>query len=181
MTDTARSFEEQYLAEARRALRQYRKLGEDAMAQMRDDELLAPLGEEDNSVALIVKHLWGNMRSRWRDFLTADGEKPDRNRDAEFELEPGATRDTVTRWWEEGWRCVFDALDPLGPADLARTVHIRGEPHSVLQAINRQVAHYSYHVGQIVLLAKHARGEEWKTLSIAKGGSQAFNVGKGMT
>ena len=164
-----------YLNEARRQLRGYKRLGEGALSQLQDEEFLSALDAEANSVAVLVKHLAGNMRSRFRDLLTSDGEKPDRHRDQEFELGPGTTRDEVMRWWEEGWAVVFSALEGLKPEDLELTVYIRKEPHSVLQAINRQLAHYAYHVGQIVLLAKHFRGAEWKSLSIPRGKSEEFN------
>jgi len=157
-----------YLAEALRVFRQYQELGEKAMAQLEPAALFQTLDEESNSIAVIVKHLGGNMRSRWTDFLTSDGEKPDRNRDGEFEIGAGTTAADVRRWWEAGWRCVFAAVESLRPDDLLRTVSIRGEPHTVLQAIDRQVAHYAYHVGQIVLLAKHLTGERWQTLSVPR-------------
>jgi hypothetical protein len=157
-----------YLEEALRVFRQYKLLGEKAMAQLEPAGLFQTLDDESNSIAIIVKHLAGNMRSRWTDFLTTDGEKPDRNRDDEFELSAGTTAADVHRWWEDGWRLVFAALEPLGPDDLLRTVTIRGEPHSVLQAIDRQVAHYAYHIGQIVQLARHLSGERWQSLSIPK-------------
>ena len=147
--------------------RQYKQQAERAMAQVSDGQLFAVLDGEANSIALIVKHMAGNMRSRWTDFLTTDGEKPDRNRDSEFE-EPPATREEMMRLWEDGWRRVFAAIEPLTEADLTRTVTIRGEPHSVMQAIQRQIAHYAMHIGQIVLLAKHFAGTEWKTLTIPK-------------
>ena len=156
------------LGEALASFRKYKEMGEGAIEQATDDQLVAALDEEGNSIALIVKHLRGNMLSRWTDFLTTDGEKPDRNRDSEFELEEGVTRDLVMRWWEEGWGQLFATLEALRPTDLERVVTIRGEPHSVLQAILRQVAHYSYHVGQIVFLAKHFRSGEWRSLSIPK-------------
>lgn len=144
------------------------------MAQVMDEQLYAVLDGEMNSIALIVKHMAGNMRSRWTDFLTSDGEKPNRNRDSEF-VEPPARREALMQLWEEGWACVFRAMEPLTDADLARRVTIRGEVHSVMQAINRQVAHYSYHCGQIVFLAKHFRGDEWRSLSVPKGASSGFN------
>src|SRR6266581_1140732 len=134
--------------------RYYKNLGERAMAQCPDEGLFTTLDQESNSIAIIVKHMAGNMRSRWTDFLTSDGEKPDRHRDSEFE-EPPKTRAELLDLWERGWKYLFDALEPLTDADLARTVTIRTEPHSVMQAINRQVAHYAHHVGQIVFLAKH--------------------------
>ncbi|HKP72769.1 MAG TPA: DUF1572 family protein [Pyrinomonadaceae bacterium] len=164
-----------YLEDAVAVFRNYKKLGEDAIAQISDEEFFAQIDAEANSVAVVVKHLAGNMRSRWVDFLTADGEKPDRDRDAEFEIAPETTRGEVMRWWEEGWRCVFDAVEPLAPADLERTVTIRNEPHTVVKAINRQLTHYAYHVGQIVLLAKHFKAEGWRSLSIPRGRSQVFN------
>src|SRR5574337_729266 len=143
-----------YLDEARRSLRGHKRLAEGAFAQLNDEEFFRLLDPEANSVAIIAKHLAGNMRSRFTDFLTTDGEKPDRHRDQEFEMTPDTTRQQVMEWWENGWKIVFDAIAPLKPEDLQRTVNIRGEPHSVLQAIHRQVAHYTYHVGQIVFLAK---------------------------
>jgi uncharacterized damage-inducible protein DinB len=163
-----------YLEDSLTLFRYYKKLGEDSMAQVTDDELTATLDPEMNSIAQIVKHIAGNMRSRWRDFLTTDGEKPDRNRDSEF-IEPPATREALRAVWEAGWDEVFRALGPLTEADLARTVLIRNEPHSVMQAINRQVAHYAYHVGQIVMLAKHMRSEQWKSLSVPRNKSAEFN------
>jgi len=163
-----------YLEEARRQLRGHKRMGENAMSQLRDEDFLVTLDPEANSVAILVKHLAGNMRSRFTDFLTSDGEKPDRWRDREFELAPSTTRAEVMKWWEEGWASVFSAIDGLQPSDVMRTVTIRGEPHTVLQAINRQIAHYAQHLGQIVLLAKHLRSSEWKTLSIPRGKSEEF-------
>jgi len=174
MSDTVAA---QYLAEALRSLRGHKRLAEGAMAQVTDEEFFRQLDPEANSIAILVKHLAGNMRSRFTGFLTTDGEKPDRNRDQEFLLDAGTTRAEVMRWWEEGWTCVFAAIQPLQPEDLARTVTIRGDPHSVLMAIHRQVAHYAYHVGQIVLLAKHMRGAECNALSIPRGKSEEFNGG----
>ena len=164
-----------FLEDALAVFRKYKKLGEDAMAQLDDEEFFAQIDVESNSVAVIVKHMAGNMRSRWSDFLTADGEKATRDRDAEFRIEPETTREEVLGWWEAGWRCVFEAVEPLKPADLERTVTIRGEPHTVVKAINRQLTHYAYHTGQIVFLAKHFKSENWKSLSIARGQSEAFN------
>ena len=163
-----------YLEEALRQLRGHKRMGEAAMSQLKDEEFFVTLDTESNSVAVLVKHLAGNMRSRFTDFLTSDGEKPDRFRDHEFELTPATTRADVMRWWEEGWARVFSAIDSLKPEDLMRTVPIRGEPHTVLQAINRQIAHYAQHIGQIVFLAKHLRSSEWKTLSIPRGKSEAY-------
>jgi hypothetical protein len=144
------------------------------MEQVSDEQLSAALDGEMNSIAIIVKHMAGNMRSRWTDFLISDGEKPDRNRDTEFE-HPPATRAALMSLWEEGWNLVFTALDPLSDADLNRTVTIRGEAHSVMQAINRQIAHYAYHCGQIVFLAKHLQARQWKSLSVPRGKSEVFN------
>jgi len=144
------------------------------MAQLRDEEFFVTLDPESNSVTILVKHLAGNMRSRFSDFLTTDGEKPDRFRDQEFELNSATTRADVMKWWEEGWMCVFAAIDALQPEDVTRTVTIRGEPHTVLQAINRQIAHYAQHIGQMVFLAKHLRSSDWKTLSIPRGRSEDY-------
>ena len=165
-----------YLEEARRQLRGHKRMGEAAMSQLRDADFFVTLDPEGNSVAILVKHLAGNMRSRFTDFLTSDGEKPDRFRDREFELGPATSRAEVISWWEEGWECVFRAIDALKPEDVMRVVTIRNEPHTVLQAINRQIAHYAQHIGQIVFLAKHLRGSEWKTLSIPRGKSKEFKT-----
>ena len=164
-----------FLEDSLAVFRKYKKLAEDAITQLDDEEFFALIDAEANSVAVIVKHLAGNMRSRWSDFLTTDGEKATRDRDAEFRIEPQTTRAEVMRWWEEGWGYVFAAVEPLGGADLERTVLIRNEPHTVLKAINRQLTHYAYHVGQIVFLAKHFKSENWKSLSIARGQSETFN------
>ena len=166
-------FTTSYLKDSLELFRYYKTLAERALAQVTDEELFATLDADMNSIAIVVKHMTGNMRSRWTDFLTTDGEKPDRNRDSEFE-EPPATREALLRMWEEGWQRVFRALEPLSDADLGRTVMIRGEAHSVMQAINRQVGHYALHIGQIVLLAKHFKGADWKSLSIPKGHSAEF-------
>ena len=163
-----------YLEEARRQMRGHKRMGEAAMSQLRDQDFFVTLDSEANSIAILVKHLAGNMRSRFTDLLTSDGEKPDRFRDREFELTSSTTRAEVTQWWDEGWACVFSAIDPLKPEDVMRTVTIRGELHTVLQAINRQIAHYAQHIGQIVFLAKHFRSSEWKTLSIPRGKSEEF-------
>lgn len=156
-----------YLEDSLALFRVYKKLAEGAIRQVTDDQLTAVLDPEMNSIALVVKHMAGNMRSRWTDFLTTDGEKPDRNRDSEF-VDPPTTREALLACWEEGWRRVFTALEPLTEADLSRGVTIRGEPHSVMQAIHRQVAHYAYHCGQIVMLAKHFQHRNWQSLSIPK-------------
>jgi hypothetical protein len=170
----ALKFTTSYLEDSLTLFRYYKDLAERAMAQLTDDQLLAVVDNESNSVAIIVKHLSGNMLSRWRDFLTSDGEKPGRDRDAEFE-DPPATREAVMAAWEAGWQCLFTALEPLSDADLQRSVTIRGEAHSVMQTINRQVAHYAYHCGQIVFLAKHLRSGDWKSLSIPRRSSAEFN------
>ena len=167
-------FSTSYLEDTTSLFRYYKRLGESAMAQVSDDELLATLDEEMNSIALVVKHMAGNMRSRWTNFLTSDGEKPDRNRDSEF-LEPPRTRSELLRQWNEGWDRVFQALAELSDADLGREVQIRGEVHSVMQAITRQLAHYAYHCGQIVFLAKHFKGTNWKSLSVPRNKSAEFN------
>lgn len=154
--------------------RHYKWLAERAVEQVADEHLFATLDEEANSIAIIIKHMAGNMRSRWTDFLTTDGEKAHRDRDSEF-VNPAATRAALLADWEDGWACLLRALEPLSGEDLGRTVTIRGEAHSVMQAINRQVAHYSYHVGQIVLLAKHSGREGWQSLTVARNQSAAFN------
>lgn len=166
----------EYLKEALRQFRGLKKVGDRAMAQTSEPDFFTALDVESNSIALIVKHLAGNMRSRWTDFMTSDGEKPDRNRDSEFEIEPGDTREELQRRLNEGWNLVLAAIEPLSAEDLTKTVQIRGEPHSVLRAINRQMAHYAYHVGQLVFLAKHFAGSEWKTLSIPRGKSGEINA-----
>jgi hypothetical protein len=151
-------------------------MGEGAMAQLRDDDFFLTLDAESNSIAILVKHLAGNMRSRFTDFLTSDGEKPDRFRDREFQVSGAITRPDVMRCWDEGWAFVLSAIDALKPDDVMRTVTIRGEPHTVLQAVNRQLAHYAGHIGQIVFLAKHLRSTEWKTLSVPRGKSEEFKT-----
>jgi Protein of unknown function (DUF1572) len=171
----AREFTTSYLKDSIDLLRYYKRLAERAVAQMPDEALGRRLDAESNSIAIIVKHLAGNMRSRFADFLTTDGEKPDRNRDSEFEAPP-KTRAEVMAMWEAGWRHVFEALTSITDADLVRTVRIRSEPHSVMQAINRQVAHYAYHVGQIVYLAKHFAGDQWTSLTVPRGMSAAFTA-----
>lgn len=169
-----------YLEEARRQLHGHKRMGEGAMNQLQDAEFFVTLDPESNSIAILVKHLAGNMRSRFTDFLTSDGEKPDRFRDREFEITANTTRAEVMDWWEEGWGIVFAAIDALKPEDVMRLVPIRGEPHTVLQAINRQIAHYAQHLGQIVFLAKHLRSKEWKTLSIPRGKSEEFKDHKAL-
>jgi hypothetical protein len=170
----ALKFTTSYLEDSLAVFRYYKMLAERAMEQVSDEQLFAVLDDEMNSIAIIVKHMAGNMRSRWTDFLTTDGEKPDRNRDTEFEAPP-QTRQALMALWEDGWNRVFGALEPLTESDLHRTVTIRGEPHSVMQAINRQVAHYANHSGQIVLLAKHLAHDRWNSLSIPRNRSAEFN------
>jgi uncharacterized damage-inducible protein DinB len=163
-----------YLEDSLSIFHYYKKLAEGAMAQISDDQLFATLDTESNSIAIVVKHMVGNMRSRFTDFLTTDGEKPSRNRDAEF-LDPALTREALLDEWEAGWTCLFSALEPLTEDDLRHTITIRSEPHSVMQAINRQVAHYAYHVGQIVMLAKHLGHKDWQSLSVPRNRSAEFN------
>lgn len=170
----ALEFTASYLKDSLAIFRQYKKLAEGAVAQLTDQQLLAVLDPEMNSIAMIVKHIAGNMRSRWTDFLISDGEKPDRNRDSEFS-DPPRNRRELLDLWENGWNCLFAALSPLSDDDLGRTVKIRGEAHTVMQAINRQIAHYAYHCGQIVFLAKHLQHEDWKCLSVPRGQSASFN------
>jgi hypothetical protein len=165
-----------YLEEVHRQMRGHKRLAEGAMAQLKDQELFIMLDPESNSIAVIMKHMAGNMRSRFTDFLTTDGEKPDRHRDQEFEVAATTSRADLTIWWEEGWARVLGAIESLKPEDVTRTVTIRGEPHTVMQAINRQIAHYAYHTGQIVFLAKHIRSSKSKTLSIARGKSEELNA-----
>ena len=165
-----------YFEDAVSALKAYKKMADKAIAQMNDDELFVTLDEESNSVAVIMKHMAGNMFSRWTDFLTSDGEKPDRNRDMEFVIEANTTKQDVLDYWERGWACVFAALEPLTLEDFEKTVMIRGEKHTIVQAINRQLMHYSYHIGQIVYLAKHFRSTEWSSLSIPRNKSAEFNL-----
>ena len=163
-----------YLSDVLRNFRSYKKLAEEALAQTSDEDVFCLIDPDANSIAILIKHMAGNMRSRWTDFLTTDGEKPDRHRDGEFEIDPGTARAEVMKWWEEGWECVFRAITPLKPDDLERKVFIAGREHSVMQAITRQLLHYAGHVNQIVLLAKHFCGAEWKSLSIPKGQSETF-------
>lgn len=170
----AHQFSTSYVQDSLAVFRSWKGLAEKAMAQMKDEDFHVALDPESNSVAVIVKHMAGNMRSRWRDFLTTDGEKPDRHRDTEFEMAEKLTRAQIMQMWERGWQYVWDALEPLTDADLDRKVYIRSEPHSVMQAINRQVAHYANHIGQIIFLAKHLRSSEWKAVTIPRGKSEEF-------
>jgi len=170
----ALEFTTSYIQDALAVFRYYKQLAERAMEQVTDEQLFAALDPEANSIAIIVKHMAGNMRSRWTDFLTADGEKPNRNRDSEF-VDPPATRNQLLAEWENGWACLFNAIEPITDADLGRTITIRGESHSVMQAINRQLAHYAHHVGQIVMLAKHFASDHWQSLSVPRNQSAEFN------
>jgi Protein of unknown function (DUF1572) len=172
MTDLA----SQYLEEIKRQFRGHKRMGEAAMAQLEDMDFFVTLDPESNSVAALVKHIAGNARSRFTDFLTSDGEKPDRFRDQEFEVSAETTREEVLRWWEQTWSNVFSALDLLQPEDVERTVTIRQEPHTVMQALNRALAHYAQHIGQIVFLSKHLRSSQWQTLSIPRGKSEDYKA-----
>ncbi|HEY3132233.1 MAG TPA: DUF1572 family protein [Acidobacteriota bacterium] len=169
------SFAAQYIQEAKVEFRKLKLLAEKALAQISEAQLFATLDKESNSIAVIIKHMAGNMRSRWTDFLTSDGEKPDRHRDSEFEIDQGTTREWIMKSWEDGWRCLIGAIEQLTAADIGRTVLIRGQPHSVMQAVNRQLTHYACHVGQIVFLARHHAGEKWQSLSIPRGKSEQVN------
>lgn len=170
-----KSITQLYLDDALASFRAYKKLAERALAQIKDEEYFVTLDAESNSIAVIMKHMAGNMISRWTDFLTTDGEKPDRNRDLEFVIENQPSTAEVFAHWEQGWSCLLNALESLQPADLDKEVFIRGKAHSVVQAINRQMTHYAYHVGQIVFLAKHIRSAEWTSLSVPRNRSASFN------
>ncbi|MBX7171890.1 MAG: DUF1572 domain-containing protein [Pyrinomonadaceae bacterium] len=163
-----------YLSDAISSFRNYKKLAEKAMAQISDEEFFRLIDEESNSIAIIVKHIAGNLKSRWTDFLTSDGEKDFRNRDSEFVSE-NDTRESLMQFWEVGWQILFDNLEPLKPKDFEKTITIRSQSHTICEAINRQLTHYAYHVGQITFLAKHFRSTEWKTLSVPKNKSAQFN------
>jgi hypothetical protein len=165
-----------YLEEVKRQFRGHKRMGEAAMAQLEEKDFFVAIDPESNSVATLVKHISGNARSRFTDFLTSDGEKPDRFRDREFEVSAKATREEVLGWWEQAWIHVFSALDSLQPEDVQRTVTIRQEPHTVMQALNRALAHYAQHIGQIVMLAKHLRSAQWRTLSIPRGKSEDYKA-----
>jgi hypothetical protein len=165
---------ENYLKDALASFRSYKKLAERAIEQVTDEEFFRAIDEESNSIAVIVKHIAGNQLSRWSDFLTSDGEKPTRRRDTEFEM-MDETRAELMERWEAGWQTLFAALEPLKPVDFERSVTIRGEPHTIVEAVNRQLTHYAYHIGQIAFLAKHFRSRDWKTLSVPRGRSEEFN------
>lgn len=165
---------ESYLKDSAASFRNYKKMAEKAMAQVSDEEFFTAIDAESNSIAVIVKHIAGNQRSRWTDFLTSDGEKETRNRDTEFEM-IGDTRESLMKFWEEGWQTLFASIEPLTADDFSKFVSIRGEPHTIVEAINRQLTHYAYHVGQITFLAKYFRSTAWKTLSVPRGQSAEFN------
>ena len=167
---------QEYLADALSSFRGHRKLADKALAQLKDEDYFVTLDEESNSIAVIMKHIAGNMISRWTDFLTSDGEKPDRQRDLEFVIDSQATKGDLLAYWERGWACLFNALEALQPEDFAKTVTIRGQPHTIVQAINRQLTHYAYHIGQLVFLAKHIRSVEWKSLSVPRNRSADFDA-----
>jgi len=165
-----------YLDDALKWFRYYKQLAERALAQITDEDFFRRIDEESNSIAINIKHIAGNMLSRWTDFLTTDGEKPERNRDMEFVMLPETTKEEMLAYWEKGWKVTLEAIESLTPDDLMRTVAIRGQDHTVVQAINRQMAHYAYHVGQIVYLAKHFKSSEWKSLSVPKNKSAELNA-----
>ena len=166
--------EDNYLKDIKRLFQFYKTLGEGAMNQLSDEEIFTNITDESNSVAIIVQHLWGNMRSRWTDFLSSDGEKDWRNRDTEFILKE-ENKTTILNKWDEGWDCLFSALDQLQPIHLSQIIYIRNQGHTVIEAINRQLGHYAYHVGQIVFIAKYFRNEDWESLSIPKNKSKSYN------
>ena len=168
------NFYQDYLSDAVQSFRNYKKLADRAIEQVTDEEFFAVIDAESNSIAVIVKHITGNLHSRWLDFLTTDGEKPDRDRDQEFEMS-SETRSSLLEFWASGWVTLFSSVEPLTEEDFAKTIKIRGEPHTVVEAINRQLTHYSYHIGQIVFLAKHLKSTEWKTLSVPRNRSAQFN------
>jgi hypothetical protein len=172
------AFRQAYLHDIARAFRNYKALGERAIAQVSDENLHALVDPDANSIAILVKHVGGNLRSRFTDFLTSDGEKPTRNRDDEFEMPVQASRAEVLDWWESGWAATLSAIDALTPEDLGRTIQIRGEAFLVMEALTRSITHTAYHVGQIVMMAKHLAGPHWATLSIPKGRSKEFSVGR---
>jgi hypothetical protein len=171
------ALDDAYLRDIARTFRNYKTLGERAMAQVPERDLATLVDADANSIAIVVKHIAGNLRSRFTDFLTTDGEKPTRRRDDEFEIGEGVRREEILGWWETGWSAVLGSVDALTPADLLRSVHIRGEAFLVVEALNRSAAHTAYHVGQIVMLAKHFAGPRWTSLSIPKGQSARYSTG----
>lgn len=170
--------EQHYIDDCLLQLRKLKALAENALGQIEQEDVFSVLDSEANSIAVVMKHMAGNMRSRWTDFLSADGEKPDRDRDREFIIGADDTHARILSMWEEGWSCLFAAVSSLIPEDLGKTVRIRGEVHTVVEAINRQMTHYAAHVGQIVLLAKHYAGANWQSLSIPRGKSKDFDVSR---
>jgi Protein of unknown function (DUF1572) len=173
---STQSIAQHYLDNALQIFRDYKQLAERAFAQIRDEDFFATLDQESNSVAINMKHMAGNMLSRWTDFLNTDGEKANRDRDLEFVILPETGKAELLAYWEKGWRCLFEAIEPLAPDDVMRTVLIRGEEHTVVQAINRQIAHYAYHTGQIVYLSKHFNSSNWQNLSVPRNQSAEFNA-----
>lgn len=163
-----------YIESTRKQLDYYKLLGEKTFSQLSDEQLFLKMNEQSNSVATIVKHLWGNMLSRWTDFLTSDGEKEWRKREEEFENDP-CTRGELLEKWEQGWACLFEALKSLTDDDLSRIIYIRNQGHTLLEAVNRALCHYAYHVGQIVFIGKMLCGVHWESLSIPKGATSAYN------
>lgn len=172
------SIPEEFLRSALHRFEMYKSLGRKAIDQLDDEDIVWVMDEESNSIATIVKHMNGNMLSRWTDFLTTDGEKPTRQRDAEFETTAGTTRESVLSLWEEGWSLLLATISSLGPDDLQKKITIRGKSHSVIDAIQRQLPHTAYHVGQIVWIAKARKGSSWNSLSIARGQSKSYLPGE---
>lgn len=166
-----------YLDSVKKQFLYYKTLGEKAMEQLKPEQLFVSVNEDTNSIAVIVKHLSGNMLSRWTDFLTSDGEKEWRNRDGEFD-ETISTKEELLTVWNNGWNCFFNAINALTPDQLETIIYIRNEGHTVIEAINRQLAHYPYHVGQIVFYAKMLKQTEWNSLSIPKNNSNNYNAAK---
>ena len=166
---------ENYLSDAIASFRNYKKLAERAMEQVSDEEFFRQIDEESNSIAIIVKHIAGNLKSRWTDFLSSDGEKDFRDRDSEFIVE-GDTRESLMEFWDESWQILFDSLEPLKAEDFEKTITIRQQSHTICEAINRQLTHYAYHIGQITFLTKHFRASDWNSLSVPKNKSLEFNV-----
>lgn len=169
--------ENDYLTSVKKQFAYYKSLGEKTFGQLSDEQLCWQYNPESNSVAMIVNHMSGNMISRWTDIFTTDGEKPTRNREAEF-TPSTATRQAILDSWEQGWKCLFDTLDKLTADDLDKIIYIRNQGHTVMEAINRQLAHYPYHVGQIVFLGKTLCNENWASLSIPRGQSDSYNADK---
>ena len=169
--------EDNYLHSVRKQLEYYKILGEKTFAQLKEEELLWQFNQESNSIAIIVNHLWGNMKSRWTNFLVSDGEKEWRNRDREFESVI-KTKAEMLKKWEDGWTCLFEAVDSVNTDNIDAEIYIRNQSHSIIEAINRQMMHYAYHIGQIVYVGRMIRGENWESLSIPKGKSKDFNAEK---